>query len=165
MLCSWTRTFSCTPRSHPSSSSLRVGDRRRLSPLQVTSAPAPIIPRLPALLLLLLRLFDQLLSLLDYYERFEVDDHRGEPLTDAEVKATRCEQLQALQRKAFSMEALQDFALANLAAVDTPTALKSHFGRLQSSQLAEIVRHGRRPDAPQTSSRPPPNTQLFLTPH
>ena len=65
-----------------------------------------------------------------------MDDHRGEPLTDAEVKATRCEQLQALQRKAFSMEALQDFALANLAAVDTPTALKSHFGRLQLSQLA-----------------------------
>ena len=57
-----------------------------------------------------------------------------------------------------------DFALANLAAVDTPTALKSHFGRLQLSQLAEIVRHGQRPDAPQTSSSPPPNIGLSPAP-
>ena len=38
----------------------------------------------------------QLLGLLDYYERFEVDDHRGVPLSAADVKAARCEQLQAL---------------------------------------------------------------------
>mgnify|MGYP002824812462 FL=1 len=81
----------------------------------------------------------QLLGLLDYYERFEVDDHRGVPLSDADVKSARCEQLQALQRKAFSMESLQDFALSNLAAVDTPTALTSHFSRLQPPQLAEIA--------------------------
>ena len=80
-------------------------------------------------------------------------------------KRNACEQLQALQRKAFSMEALQDFALANLAAVDTPTALKSHFGRLQSSQLAEIVRHGRRPDAPRQAADHRPILSFSLTPH
>ena len=37
------------------------------------------------------------------------------------------------------MESLQDFALSNLAAVDTPTALTSHFSRLQPPQLAEIA--------------------------
>ena len=100
----------------------------------------------------------QLLGLLDYYERFEVDDHRGVPLSDADVKSARCEQLQALQRKAFSMESLQDFALSNLAAVDTPTALTSHFSRLQPPQLAEIASSlGVVHSNEQASCLPPPN--------
>lgn len=84
-------------------------------------------------------LFKQLLKMVEFYEKFEIDDHRGIPTSDAEVKAIRCEQLQSLQRAAFRIDGLQDFALSNLSAVDSAAALTSHFGRLQPSQIASIA--------------------------
>ena len=61
------------------------------------------------------------------------------PLTDAEIKTQRSEQLQALQRVCFRMEGLQDFALSNLSAIDTAQALNGHFQRLGAEQLGEIA--------------------------
>eukprot|EP00320_Phaeocystis_rex_P017668 CAMPEP_0119085248 /NCGR_PEP_ID=MMETSP1178-20130426/132930_1 /TAXON_ID=33656 /ORGANISM="unid sp, Strain CCMP2000" /LENGTH=49 /DNA_ID= /DNA_START= /DNA_END= /DNA_ORIENTATION= len=37
------------------------------------------------------------------------------------------------------MESLQDFALSNISAVDTPAALTTHFSRLQPQQLSQIA--------------------------
>ena len=45
--------------------------------------------------------------MVDFFDKFEVDDHRGTPISDADVKATRCAQLQALQRAAFKIDGLQ----------------------------------------------------------
>ena len=80
--------------------------------------------------------FNQLLAMAKFYETYEIDDHTGTALTDAEVKAARCEQLIALQRAAFAMDGLQDFALSNLSAIDSAASLHNHFSRLSSAQLA-----------------------------
>ena len=85
-------------------------------------------------------LFNQLLKLLVYYERFEVDDHKGTPIADADAKAAASERLQALQRVAFKMGgALVPFSLSNLSSIDTPAALAAHLGRLPQQQLVEIA--------------------------
>ncbi|KOO28512.1 intron-binding protein aquarius [Chrysochromulina tobinii] len=84
-------------------------------------------------------LFAQLLALARTYESYDIDDHRGVPLSEAEVKTARSEQLQALQRVAFRMEGLQDFALSNLSAIDSAASLGSHFGRLSLAQLRGIA--------------------------
>lgn len=84
-------------------------------------------------------LFKQLLKMVDFYEKFEIDDHRGTAVSDADMKALRCEQLQSLQRAAFRIDGLQDFALSNLSAVDSAAALTSHFGRLHPAQIAQIA--------------------------
>ena len=53
------------------------------------------------------RLFNQLLAMAKFYEAYEIDDHKGSALTEAEVKNARCEQLVSLQRAAFRMDGLQ----------------------------------------------------------
>ena len=83
--------------------------------------------------------FNQLLAMAKFYETYEIDDHTGTALTDAEVKAARCEQLIALQRAAFAMDGLQDFALSNLSAIDSAASLHNHFSRLSSAQLASLT--------------------------
>ena len=85
------------------------------------------------------RLFKQLLSMATFYEQYEIDDHRGQALSESEVKAMRSEQLQALQRCAFRMEGLHDFALSNLSAIDSASALRGHFSRLSPSQLSDLT--------------------------
>ena len=83
-------------------------------------------------------LFNLLHRLLEYYERFEVDDHRGTPVSEADAKASRSDALQALQRAAFAQDGLREFALSNLSAVDSPAQLRLHFGRLAPAQLGAL---------------------------
>ena len=83
-------------------------------------------------------LFNLLHKLLEYYERFEVDDHRGTPVSEADAKASRSDALQALQRAAFAQDGLREFALSNLSAVDSPAQLRLHFGRLAPAQLGAL---------------------------
>ena len=85
------------------------------------------------------RLFNQLLTMARFYEAYEIDDHKGTALTDAEVKASRCDELVALQKAAFRMDGLQDFALANLSAIDSASSLEGHFSRLQPAQLSALT--------------------------
>lgn len=85
------------------------------------------------------RRFRQLLALAKFYEAYEIDNHRGTPISDPDVKALRCEQLVALQKAAFRMDGLQDFALSNLSAIDSAAALGAHFGRLNVNDLCQLT--------------------------
>ena len=60
------------------------------------------------------RLFRQLVDLLHFYLAFPIDDHTGEPLSDAAVTARHYARLVQLQRLLFRHHpALRDLALAN----------------------------------------------------
>lgn len=47
------------------------------------------------------KLFAQLVDLLQYYEGFEIDDHKGRQMTDDEVLQAHYKRLQAFQLLAF----------------------------------------------------------------
>ncbi|TRZ02669.1 hypothetical protein DNTS_024402 [Danionella cerebrum] len=84
-------------------------------------------------------LFCQLLDMLKFYTGFEISDQTGNALTQKEMTTLHYDKITSLQRAAFAhFPELNDFALSNVAAVDTRESLKKHFGSLSPSILHRV---------------------------
>lgn len=86
------------------------------------------------------KLFCQLLSILHFYERFEIDDFTGDALTDAQMSTLHYSNVQRAQATAFKKfsENLRKFALSNVAAVDTRASLVKYLEPLTDEELYEF---------------------------
>ncbi|KAJ8289040.1 hypothetical protein COCON_G00016990 [Conger conger] len=85
-------------------------------------------------------LFCQLLDMLKFYTGFEINDQTGIALTENEMTSLHYEQITSLQRAAFAhFPELQDFALSNVAAVDTRESLSKQFGHLSPNTLHRVA--------------------------
>ncbi|VEN47986.1 unnamed protein product, partial [Callosobruchus maculatus] len=81
-----------------------------------------------------------LLDMLKFYTRFEISDESGDPLTDHDMTQIHYSQITSLQKAAFAkFPDLRNFALANVASVDTRKALQKHFGPLSQEKLRLIA--------------------------
>lgn len=86
------------------------------------------------------RLFSQLLEMLQFYTRFEINDHTGEALTDRDTLQIHYDRITALQRAVFKdFPELRQFALANVASIDSRNALKKYFSILNKNRVQEIA--------------------------
>ncbi|XP_066245723.1 RNA helicase aquarius [Euwallacea similis] len=87
-------------------------------------------------------LFNQLLDMLKFYTRFEINDETGDPLSDHDMTQIHYDKITSLQKAAFSkFPELRPFSLANVASVDTRKALEKHFGPLSRDQLRAIANY------------------------
>ncbi|NXW09774.1 AQR helicase, partial [Fregetta grallaria] len=85
-------------------------------------------------------LFCQLLDMLKFYTGFEINDQTGNALTENEMTTIHYDRITSLQRAAFAhFPELYDFALSNVAAVDTRDSLVKLFGPLSSSILHQVA--------------------------
>ncbi|XP_033981405.1 RNA helicase aquarius isoform X1 [Trematomus bernacchii] len=85
-------------------------------------------------------LFCQLLDMLKFYTGFEISDQTGTALTEKEMTTLHYDKILSLQRAAFAhFPELQDFALSNVAAVDTRESLTKHFGHLSPNTLHRVA--------------------------
>ncbi|XP_029585739.1 RNA helicase aquarius isoform X2 [Salmo trutta] len=85
-------------------------------------------------------LFCQLLDMLKFYTGFEINDQTGNALTEKEMTTLHYDRITSLQRAAFAhFPELQDFALSNVAAVDTRESLTKQFGHLSSNTLHRVA--------------------------
>ncbi|XP_055525614.1 RNA helicase aquarius [Wyeomyia smithii] len=85
-------------------------------------------------------LFAQLLDMLKFYARFEINDETGDPLTDHDMTQLHYSKIKALQKAAFAkFPDLRLFALSNVANVDTRESLEKHFGALDEKSLKDIA--------------------------
>ncbi|XP_055588433.1 RNA helicase aquarius [Uranotaenia lowii] len=85
-------------------------------------------------------LFAQLLNMLKFYARFEINDETGDPLTDHDMTQLHYTKIKALQKAAFAkFPELRLFALSNVANVDTRDSLEKHFGALDGKSLKQIA--------------------------
>uniref|UniRef100_A0AAR2JCJ2 RNA helicase aquarius n=1 Tax=Pygocentrus nattereri TaxID=42514 RepID=A0AAR2JCJ2_PYGNA len=85
-------------------------------------------------------LFCQLLDMLKFYTGFEINDQTGNALTEKEMTNIHYDRITSLQRAAFAhFPELQDFALSNVAAVDTRESLTKQFGHLSPSTLHRVA--------------------------
>ncbi|KAG7252563.1 hypothetical protein CRUP_001026, partial [Coryphaenoides rupestris] len=73
----------------------------------------------------------ELLDMLKFYTGFEINDQTGNALTQKEMTTLHYDRITSLQRSAFAhFPELLDFALSNVAAVDTRESLTKQFGQL-----------------------------------
>uniref|UniRef100_A0A7N6C3Y8 RNA helicase aquarius n=1 Tax=Anabas testudineus TaxID=64144 RepID=A0A7N6C3Y8_ANATE len=85
-------------------------------------------------------LFCQLLDMLKFYTGFEIGDQTGNALTQKEMTTLHYDRITSLQRAAFAhFPELHDFALSNVAAVDTRESLTKHFGHLSPNMLHRVA--------------------------
>ncbi|KFP16192.1 Intron-binding protein aquarius, partial [Egretta garzetta] len=85
-------------------------------------------------------LFCQLLDMLKFYTGFEINDQTGNALTENEMTTIHYDRITSLQRAAFAhFPELYDFALSNVAAVDTRDSLLKLFGPLSSNILHQVA--------------------------
>ncbi|XP_076151695.1 RNA helicase aquarius isoform X1 [Alosa pseudoharengus] len=85
-------------------------------------------------------LFCQLLDMLKFYTGFEINDQTGNALTAKEMTTLHYDRITSLQRAAFAhFPELQDFALSNVAAVDTRESLTKQFGHLSPNTLHRVA--------------------------
>ncbi|XP_023807311.1 intron-binding protein aquarius isoform X2 [Oryzias latipes] len=85
-------------------------------------------------------LFCQLLDMLKFYSGFEINDQTGNALTQKEMTTLHYDKITSLQRAAFShFPELNDFAMSNVAAVDTRETLTKHFGHLSPNMLHRVA--------------------------
>ncbi|XP_076762363.1 RNA helicase aquarius [Xylocopa sonorina] len=85
-------------------------------------------------------LFGQLLEMLKFYARFEINEESGDPLTDHDMTQLHYTKITSLQKAVFAkFPDLRGFALANVASVDTREALYKHFGLLSQGKLRSIA--------------------------
>ncbi|XP_023293066.2 RNA helicase aquarius [Lucilia cuprina] len=86
------------------------------------------------------KLFGQLLDMLKFYSRFEINDVTGDSLTDHDMTQIHYKKITSLQRAAFSkFPDLRLFALSNVASIDSRDSLEKHFGGLNEKALKEIA--------------------------
>ncbi|KAM6131509.1 LOW QUALITY PROTEIN: RNA helicase aquarius [Pterocles gutturalis] len=85
-------------------------------------------------------LFCQLLDMLKFYTGFEINDQTGNALTENEMTTIHYDRITSLQRAAFAhFPELYDFALSNVAAVDTRDSLVKLFGPLSANVLHQVA--------------------------
>ncbi|XP_074037324.1 RNA helicase aquarius isoform X2 [Leptinotarsa decemlineata] len=85
-------------------------------------------------------LFSQLLDMLKFYSRFEINDDTGDPLTDHDMTRIHYSKITSLQKAAFTkFPDLRNFALTNVASVDTRNNLKKYFAPLSREKLRDIT--------------------------
>ncbi|KAJ8912549.1 hypothetical protein NQ315_006620 [Exocentrus adspersus] len=81
-----------------------------------------------------------LLDMLKFYARFEISDESGDPLTDHDMTQIHYSNITSLQKAAFAkFPDLRNFALSNVASVDTRKSLEKHFGPLSQEKLRLIA--------------------------
>uniref|UniRef100_A0A4W3HYW8 RNA helicase aquarius n=1 Tax=Callorhinchus milii TaxID=7868 RepID=A0A4W3HYW8_CALMI len=86
------------------------------------------------------RLFSQLLDMMKFYTGFEINDQTGNALTENEMTTIHYDRITSLQRAAFAhFPELHDFALSNVAAVDTRESLVKLFGSLNPNTLHQVA--------------------------
>ena len=81
--------------------------------------------------------------MLQRYAEFEIDDRTGEALTVHDRIDLHYDRVLALQKVAFRhfQEDLQDFAVSNVASVDTKKALMKHFKDVSKENMHTILAH------------------------
>lgn len=78
--------------------------------------------------------------MLKFYARFEINDETGDCLSEHEMMQMHYKKITSLQKAAFAkFPDLRDFALLNVASVDSREALEKHFGGLDANALKEIA--------------------------
>ncbi|ORX76621.1 hypothetical protein K493DRAFT_108639 [Basidiobolus meristosporus CBS 931.73] len=84
--------------------------------------------------------FQQLLNMLKFYSRFEINDQTGSALTDSEMTDLHSKRLLELQRVAFSsfQSQLSPLALANIGAIERRVDLERHFDKLSDEELIRL---------------------------
>ncbi|XP_063707017.1 RNA helicase aquarius [Culicoides brevitarsis] len=86
------------------------------------------------------KLFSQLLDMLKFYAKFEINDETGDALTDHDMTQIHYNKIKSLQMAVFTKYPdLRLFALSNVASVDTHESLEKHFGMLDQKSLKEIA--------------------------
>ncbi|KAH8383163.1 hypothetical protein KR009_007124 [Drosophila setifemur] len=86
------------------------------------------------------KLFGQLLDMLKFYTRFEINDVTGSSLTDHDMTQLHYKKITSLQRAVFAkFPSLRVFALSNVATVDNRESLEQHFGGLDGEGLRQIA--------------------------
>ncbi|WCJ39022.1 P-loop containing nucleoside triphosphate hydrolases superfamily protein [Euphorbia peplus] len=86
------------------------------------------------------RLFAQLVDLLQFYERFEINDHVGTQLTDDEVLQSHYDRFQAFQLLAFKkIPKLRELALSNIGAINKRADLSKKLSVLSPEELKDLV--------------------------
>ncbi|CAI5484003.1 unnamed protein product [Closterium sp. Yama58-4] len=86
------------------------------------------------------RHFVQLVDLLRFYARFQMDDHAGRQLDEEEVDREHCARVSALQLFLFNkVPELRDIALTNVGSIEHADGVRKWMGRLTDEQLAELV--------------------------
>lgn len=78
--------------------------------------------------------------MLKFYACFEINDETGDCLSEHEMMQMHYKKITSLQKAAFAkFPALKEFALSNVANVDSREALEKHFGELDADGLKEIA--------------------------
>jgi intron-binding protein aquarius len=86
------------------------------------------------------KLFAQLVDLLQFYEKFEINDHVGTQLTDDEVVQSHYDRFQSFQLLAFKkIPKLQELALANVGAINQRADLSKKLSVLSLKELKDLV--------------------------
>lgn len=82
----------------------------------------------------------QLLDMLKFYTKFEINDETGDALTDHDMIQIHYSKIKSLQLAVFAKYPdLRLFALSNVANIDTRESLEKHFGGLNGKILREIA--------------------------
>ncbi|KAE8038343.1 hypothetical protein FH972_010865 [Carpinus fangiana] len=86
------------------------------------------------------KLFAQLVDLLQFYEKFEINDHAGTQLTDDEVLQCNYDRFLSFQLLAFKkIPKLQELALANIGAIHKRADLSKKLSVLSPEELKDLV--------------------------
>ncbi|KAF2323780.1 hypothetical protein GH714_036895 [Hevea brasiliensis] len=86
------------------------------------------------------KLFAQLVDLLQFYERFEINDHVGTQLTDDEVLQSHYDHFHAFQLLAFKkIRKLRELALSNIGAIHKLADLSKKLSVLSPEELKDLV--------------------------
>ncbi|WKY11101.1 hypothetical protein Q1695_003001 [Nippostrongylus brasiliensis] len=88
-------------------------------------------------------LFCQLVEMLKFYARFEINDITGQQLTHKEVSDKHYEHVVKLQKAAFKYfrESMPDFYLLSVGSVDTRKALTKQFGSMKKSEIYRFAEY------------------------
>jgi intron-binding protein aquarius len=88
-------------------------------------------------------MFKQLVSILRFYDGFEIDNFSGNALTDEEIRKLHYKKMQRLQSVAWKLfpQQLRKFALSNVAAIDNRVELKRHLSVLSDEELRQLCQH------------------------
>ena len=85
-------------------------------------------------------LYRQLVDLFHFYQYFPIDDHTGQPVSDAEMVALQYGRLTQLQRLFFKYHpSLRELALANCGTLQKRTVLKPALQALEPAELTKLV--------------------------
>ena len=86
------------------------------------------------------KLFNQLLDVLVFYTRFEIDDFTGEALSEKQMLEKNYDRMFDLQKMIFQMhpEEMKQFYFSNISSVNTRQQLIKHFDCLSQEQLRQI---------------------------